>query len=81
MAISIPVAIGVALSGPWLDYRDLDFFFVLFPFFNMEAIVLDLLINGALRIEHESQGATAFGHGVYWRDTVVLLGRLPKLWR
>jgi hypothetical protein len=78
--ISIPIPVALVLARLGLDDRDLDFFFVFFPFFDVKAVVLDLLVHRALWVKHEPQGPAALGYRVYWQSRTDLLRRLNELW-
>jgi hypothetical protein len=41
-----------------------DFFFVFLPLFDVVALNLGALVDGALRVEHETKSAAAFGLGL-----------------
>jgi hypothetical protein len=80
-AIPITLSVTLVLARLGRDDRDLNFFFVLLPFFNVKPIVLDLFVDRALWIKHEPQSSAALGCGVYRQSSVNLLRCLNELRR
>jgi hypothetical protein len=81
ITIPISVAVAVTLARLGLNNWNLNFFFVLFPFFDVKAIILDFLIDRSLWIQHEPQGPAALSYGVYWQSSIDLQRCLNELRR